>query len=350
VSGDDRQVSVKKATIVRPPERLEATICHPGHGFEPVALQLEIRQDPLTGHTARILPDAKLLPRSQFDLEQLAEATRSTCPFCSERIEKVTPRFPRALLPEGRLRCGEAVLFPNLLPYSKYSSVSVYSPDRHFLPLAQLTPRLFADNLAAQVAFARTVRAHDPTAAWISVNANHMLPSGSSVFHPHLQGSANPVPTTMQRLLAETPPERFRTYVDEERESSERWVADTGNVAWLAAYAPVGPAELRAFVFGATSPDGLERAIVDELAAGIASALGVYAELGFESFNLALYGAPPAADGYPLNLRLICRSNLTELYRSDATWLERLHWEAAIDVAPEALASRARERFARRPS
>jgi len=339
---------MKKAAIVRPPDRLEATICHPGHGFEPVAMQLEIRQDPLTGHTARILPDAELLPRSQFDLEQLAEATRSTCPFCSERIEEVTPRFPRALLPEGRIRCGEAVLFPNLLPYSKYSSVSVYSPDRHFLPLAQLTPGLLADNLAAQVAFARSVRAHDSTAAWISVNANHMLPSGSSVFHPHLQGSATPVPTTMQRLLAETPPERFRAYVDEERETGERWVADTGNVVWLAAYAPVGPAELRAFVFGATSPDALERALVDELAAGIASALAVYAELGFESFNLALYGAPPAAGGYPLNLRLICRSNLAELYRSDATWLERLHWEAAIDVAPEALASRARECFASR--
>jgi MFS family permease len=66
--------------------------------------------------------------------------------------------------------------------------------------------------------------------------------------------------------------------------------------------------------------------------------LDVYAELGFQSFNLALYGAPPETDGYPLNLRLVSRSNLDLLYRSDATWMERLHWEAATDIVPEELA------------
>ena len=107
-----------------------------------------------------------------------------------------------------------------------------------------------------------------------------------------------------------------------------------------------GPAELRAFVFGVASPAELDDDLVEELAAGIARALRLYAELGFQSFNLALYGAPAGTDGYPLNLRLISRSNLAPLYRSDATWLERLHWEAAIDVVPEDLAARARVHFA----
>jgi galactose-1-phosphate uridylyltransferase len=88
--------------------------------------------------------------------------------------------------------------------------------------------------------------------------------------------------------------------------------------------------------------------LVEELAAGIAAALSLYAELGFQSFNLAVYGAPPETRGYPLNLRLICRSNLAPLYRSDATWLERLHWEAAVDVVPEELAARARAHFVKR--
>jgi hypothetical protein len=33
------------------------------------------------------------------------------------------------------------------------------------------------------------------------------------------------------------------------------------------------------------------------------------------------------------------------LYRSDVTYLELLHWEAAVDVLPEELAERAGDRF-----
>jgi len=117
-----------------------------------------------------------------------------------------------------------------------------------------------------------------------------------------------------------------------------------GGVIWLAGFAPIGPGEIRAFVPGVASPIELERDLVEQLAAGISATVGLYAELGFQSFNLALYGAPPETEGYPLNLRLICRSNLEPLYRSDATWLERLQWEGATDLVPEELAARARLR------
>lgn len=63
----------------------------------------------------------------------------------------------------------------------------------------------------AEVAFCAATARADPTASWASVNANHVLPSGSSLFHPHLQGLAQPVPSTMQRLLAERAGGRFRT-------------------------------------------------------------------------------------------------------------------------------------------
>jgi hypothetical protein len=46
-----------------------------------------------------------------------------------------------------------------------------------------------------------------------------------------------------------------------------------------------------------------------------------------------------------LNLRLAARSNLKALYRSDSTFLERLHWEGAIDIAPEVVAERIGDRF-----
>jgi galactose-1-phosphate uridylyltransferase len=320
-------------------------ILDPGSGFEATELELEVRWDPLTGHTARVLPSVPLLRPAEFDLEELAEQTRRGCPFCADRIEEATPRLPPAIAPEGRIRRGDAVLFPNLVPYSAYSSVSVYSPERHFLPLGDLTPRLVADNLATQVEFAQSVMRHDGEAAWASVNANHLLPSGSSVFHPHLQGSVSPEPTTFQRLLAEATPQRFREYVDEERRARERYLGSTGSIDWLASFAPLGPAELRAFVFGLASPSELEPDLVEELGAGISAALGLYEELGFQSFNLALYGAPPGSAGYPLNLRMLCRSSVEPFYRSDATWLERLHWEAAVDISPEELAERGARHF-----
>jgi UDPglucose--hexose-1-phosphate uridylyltransferase len=325
---------------------VDGEILDPERGFEPRALRVEIREDPLTGHTARLLPPAGLLsPQEEDDLDALAEETRASCPFCPDRVEQVTPKLPADIAPDGRIRRGEALLFPNLLPYAKYSSVSVYSPERHVLPLGDLTPRLVADNLAAQVAWARACVAADPDAAWVSINANHMLPSGSSVFHPHLQGAVNPVPTTMQRLLVQVPSHRFADYLEREQAEGVRYLGGRERVLWLASFAPVGPCELRAFVPGVVSPTGLDEDAVDELGTGIATAAGLYAELGYGSFNLAIYGAPPGTDGYPLNLRMVCRSSLAPLYRSDATWLERLHWEAAVDVMPEELAGAAGDRF-----
>ncbi|MGH3255702.1 MAG: hypothetical protein ACRDOU_09905 [Streptosporangiaceae bacterium] len=85
--------------------------------------------------------------------------------------------------------------------------------------------------------------------------------------------------------------------------------------------------------------------LIRELAHGLVLALNGYAEMGFASFNCAIYGAPPGTEGYPLNLRMACRSNLKPFYQSDSTFLERLHWEGAVDLAPESFAQRIGERF-----
>ena len=91
---------------------------------------------------------------------------------------------------------------------------------------------------------------------------------------------------------------------------------------------------------GVASPAELDDELIAELAHGLVLTLNAYAEMGHESFNLAIYGAPPGTAGYPLNLRIACRSNLRPHYRSDSTFLERLHWEGAVDLAPEAIAER----------
>src|SRR5919198_1365848 len=301
-------------------ELITAELLDPRHGFHRIRLPLEVRWDPLTGQSSRILPEGSLPPPERQDLDALAAQTQPTCPFCAERIDSHTPRFTPELWPEGRIRFGEALLFPNLVAYSKWSSVSVYSPQRHLLRLGELTPSLLADNLMSQLTFARAVLRHDPESRWVSINANQLPPSGSSIFHPHLQGSANPAPTTVQRLFADFGPARLREYAELERRDGERLIASTGRVQWVAAFAPVGPGEIRAFVSDASSPEELDESVVAELADGLHRVLGVYAGLGFQSFNLALYGAPATVPGSLLVLRLVGRAYFGPLLRSDAMW------------------------------
>ncbi len=324
--------------------RLTAEMIAPDTG-ESIRTTIEVRVDPLTGDSSRIVPDRGLIPTSDLDLEAFGRENQERCPFCPGRIETLTPRLPPAIYPDGRITRGEAVLFPNLHAYASHSCVSVYSPRLHYLPLGQMTARLMADNLWTQVAYAKAVMAAEPEGRWASINANHMLPSGSSLFHPHLQGIVDPEGTTLQRRLAAVPPARFEGYLKAERGSGERYLANTGRVQWLMSFAPIAPAELRAFLSGVASPVELDDELIAELAAGLSRTLNAYADLGYESFNLAIYGAPPGTDGYPLNLRIGCRSNLRPFFRSDSTFLERLHWEGAIDVAPEAVAEQIRHRF-----
>jgi UDPglucose--hexose-1-phosphate uridylyltransferase len=328
-------------------QKVRSRILHPARDFEPVEAEVEVRWDPLTGHAARLVKaGSALLAPAALDLEALARETKSTCPFCTDRIEQATPKLPADLCAEGRIRRGRALLFPNLLTYTQFSGVAVYSPDLHYLPLGAMTPRLVADNLGAHVEYIKAVMKSNPDALWASINANHMLPSGSSLFHPHLQSSVDPLPSTVQQLLAAVPGERFGAYLESEQKTGERHIANTGSIHWLAGFAPMGFNDIRALIPGVSSPGELDADRIDELGKGMAAILNLYAELGFESFNMALYGAPPGNRAYVLNLRMVCRSNLqSSPYRSDVTYFERLHWQAMVDTWPEELAARARPRF-----
>ena len=328
-------------------QKLSSRILHPARDFEAFETPVEVRWDPLTGYAARLVKGSSpLLAPPTFDLEAFARETQAGCPFCGDRVERATPKLPAEICIEGRINRGRALLFPNLLTYTQYSAVAVYSPDLHYLPLDAMTPQLVADNLAAHVEYIKAVTKADGDALWASINANHMLPSGSSLFHPHLQSSLDPLPSTVQQMLAAVPGARFRAYLDSEQRTGERYIGSTGSIEWLTSFAPMGFNEVRAFIPGVSSPAQLAERRVDELGKGIAAILNLYAEMGFQSFNMALFGAPPAQRDYMLNLRMVCRSNLQSRYRSDVTYFERLHWQAMVDTSPEELAEKARPRFA----
>src|SRR5215472_5910854 len=121
-------------------EILSSQILDPRHDHQPMPSEVEVRWDPLLGYSSRLVRGGgHLLPPSDFDLEAFGRRTQEGCFFCPTRLEAVTPRFPADLVPEGRIRRGEAVLFPNIQAYALYTSVSVYSADLHYLPLDRMT-------------------------------------------------------------------------------------------------------------------------------------------------------------------------------------------------------------------
>ena len=94
-------------------ELLTAEMIDPSTG-EPARTTIEVRHDPLTVHSSRILPERGLMPASDFDLEAFARESQPSCPFCPGRVDRLTPKLASSIDPDGRITRGEAVLCANL--------------------------------------------------------------------------------------------------------------------------------------------------------------------------------------------------------------------------------------------
>ncbi len=306
---------------------------------------VEVRYDPLLGTSSRIAEGVKLQTADGGALEPLRGPDPS-CPFCGERLTRVTPRIDPRLGGEPRVVVGEAVVFPNLVPYSQYAAVAIFAR-RHWLDIEDFSAGRIADNLRASLRYVRTVHAADPRARHAAWNVNYLFPSGGSLPHAHAQVFLDPLPTTRMRLQQEAG-ERYlhehgssywEDLIATERMRGERFLWDIGTTAWVTAFAPVGFHEVQAVVRDRESILSLDDDDVAALATGLERVLRGYASLGFNSFNISLFSGP--LDGSPaarVNLAMVTRTAMLPYYRSDAMYLERLHWEAAVAPAPEAVA------------
>ncbi|MDW8469572.1 MAG: VOC family protein [Burkholderiales bacterium] len=333
-----------------------ARIHDPRRGFALTEIESEVREDPLTGETARICHFA-FPPRKVPDLSPIAEATRAACPFCPERIESVTPRYPAEVLPEGRLRRGEALLFPNLFPYDDLSAI-VAIERAHFVPMHALRAEAIADALLlARDFIARTAPAFSGRQAFGIVTWNYMPPSGASQVHPHLQVIVTDAPgnALARALAAET---RFlerhglpwpQALLDAER-AGERRVLEDGPVLWWVPYCPVGMlGDAQALIRGRATLTECGDEEVRLFAATLARLASAYARLGHWSFNLTLF---PDFEGavsgrHWLGARFLPRFYLhPELHNSDVAYLQLLLGENFSMVRPEAHAAALREALA----
>jgi galactose-1-phosphate uridylyltransferase len=315
-------------------------------------VRLRWRRDPLTGASARILTGVKLQPPRRPDLTELT-AKPAFCPFDIEHLEKATFPFPPELATEGRIRFGKAVVVPNIMAYATHSAVGIYDPGRHFLDLRDLTPALVGDALAAMVRHAQAVRRLDPRARWSSINGNYLPPSGASLVHPHIQSAHDAYGLTGQRFLAERSrawQERNGSYwaaLVEQEAGGPRWVGQIGRVAWLTPFAPSGFHEVWGVVSGAADVTDLTDEDSQALGQGLSQILAAFRAWNLASFNFGVIGGGPQAreHGQQVLLKVLSRSNPEPMYRSDATYFERLYGEALIDLSPEEVAGGVRARF-----
>lgn len=332
---------VKHDIIARVPELANPTSI--------IKVPLTIRVDPLTGHTSRIVSVTRLAPVGRPDLTELT-APPSFCPFCADTIETATGILDPSITAEGRIRRGSAVVVPNVMAYSEFSSVGVYDTQPHFLDLPELTSQRVGDLLAAFVAYTRGVHGLRPM--WSSVNANYLPPGGSSLIHPHGQSAHDDVGTTVQRNLirlsqAWAGTESYWDTLLAQEHEGERWIGRRGRVSALTPWAPVGFHEVWAVVDGAHDIPDLTSEDCADLGFVLSSVFQTYFMLNLTSFNWAMYGGGPTPSSrYSLLLRVVSRANAEAMYRSDVTYFERLHGEAMIDLPPEAMAAEVRSHFA----
>jgi len=85
-------------------------ILHPYRGFREDFHRVEVRKDPLLGHksvyNANLREKVKFFfgDRDEKLIQEMIATSTKNCPFCTDNLEKSTPKYPPDLIPEGRFR------------------------------------------------------------------------------------------------------------------------------------------------------------------------------------------------------------------------------------------------------
>ena len=338
----------------------DLTLLNPFRGFSEEVHIVKIRKDPLLGDISVYNPRLKDKVKFFFGdcdgglVEKLIEDSAKNCIFCGDMIEKSTPRYPSNLVPEGRIRIGEAVLFPNLFPIGKYHSVIRLS-NAHFLKLSEFRPAIIENGLKAAKTFINLVYAHDPSASFVAVNANYLFPAGATLVHPHLQMLITPSAYSYHERLIRASHSYYQEHgskfymdlIEEEKRLGERYVAHRGAWHWLTAFSPMGNNEVIAIHEEGSDFWLLSESDLATLAKGICRVLVFYESLGHLSFNYSLFSVRGASSqkSFRCILKIISRQNLYPNYRNDDYFLQKLlHSELIINL-PEDLALELRGLF-----
>jgi UDPglucose--hexose-1-phosphate uridylyltransferase len=342
-------------------ERIESEVRfhNPLRDFAEDLHKLEIRKDPLLGDVSVYNPYLKDKAKAFFGecdaelIRRLVEESAKTCFFCGEKVEKATPLFTSDYVAEGRIRVGEALLFPNLFSLGTHHPV-ICLCKAHFLKLCEFNPGLMTNGLTAAQKFLKIVYERDGSAAFSAVTANYLFPAGASLVHPHLQMVITPVPYSYHARLLDACSSYYREngssyFIDLVREEATgpRYVAGKGKWHWLAPFSPMGNNEFLAIHETEADFGALTLTDLTALSYGISRVLAFYETLGHLSFNYAVYSvkADRSPKGFRCLVKIICRQNLYPNYRNDDYFLQKLLQSELIITPPEETAALLRGYF-----
>ncbi|WIG61580.1 MAG: hypothetical protein OJF49_004328 [Ktedonobacterales bacterium] len=305
----------------------------------------ELRRDPLTGHSGRVahVLGFRLHP---VDFAPMIEASRHHCPFCPERILSVTPRFPAEIVPEGRIHCGEAVVFPNLAPYDQHSAV-VAMTHEHYVPLSGFSDPILRDSFAACLDYFRAVQRLSDT-PYALIFWNYLPASGGTQIHPHLQAFVTDTPGNaledelaagLRYYQSEGRP-YWNDLVHEEVQLGERFIARGSHTVWLTSFVSQSLLADTLVIFPERrTATALTEADIAEFCIGLGQTLRHFETQGIYSFNLALFSATPDREDFRVHARISPRVYMTpRIWGTDTSALQHLYGEHFMVRTPEAAA------------
>lgn len=329
-----------------------STFHDPMQGNKLINRKTEVRFDPLTGETSRIIHDPGA-PFLSKDYTLLAEETGGKkCPFCPDNVFKSTPSYPAEQIAAGRIEHGEAVLFPNLFPYGKHNAV-VRMTDQHYVRLDQFTVPILVNAFAAAHAYLEKVLAEDVHVTHASINWNYLPPSGGSILHPHIQVLASEQPTQYQQTVShygeqfynQNGMNYYTALLAEERRLQERWIGQQGLIGWTHSFAPKSHCDFLGVFEHTPSFAELNDDSWNSLAESLVRLFQYFEQVGLASFNMALVIPIRPSSNNWTHVRIVPRITIGALGTSDFSVFNFLHGESLSMKVPERIAKEAAKFF-----
>jgi UDPglucose--hexose-1-phosphate uridylyltransferase len=322
---------------------------NPFTDFGPQDGKVEIRWDPLTGLTSRIVhfPVRKIGPFN-FD-DTISNSLKGRCPFCPDNIDAMTSKFDREQFGCERFEDDGVTVIPNLLSFDKYCLVAIISKE-HFVDMDMLIRRRYLTRgIKALLKVLGVIKDFDKSVRYFSINCNYMPMSGSSILHPHIQAIAGEYPTNYHGLLLNKS-KVFRNehdslfwdlLRDEEKSLNERFIGENGRTFWFTPFAPKGNIDLNC-ILGKNSIFELDHEDLSNLENGLDVILSFLDNEHVSGFNFSIFSGIPGEDYFRSNMRIVARRFLPPVNASDTNYFDKMHMESACLFFPEDVAKDAR--------
>ena len=268
---------------------------------------------------------------------------RGRSPGCPENIERAASLFLPEFVPEGRIRVGRTVLFPNIIPWVPDSAVAVFSPV-HFARPADFVEEDLVNGLRACRDYFERLSHHKPQVEHHFVGWNYLPTACSSQLHPHIQAFASETPLRQHRELMQASRAYYATnqhnywldFTVEEKTRSQRYVGASGGTVWFTSFAGrswlldlLALFPYRASILELSDED------LRGFCHGLAGVFKYMADRNYFSFNLALYSGLPGEDYFWTHARLVQRSVYGPLDQSDTGVFQTLQSSYIMLRRPE---------------